>query len=217
MDFHKQGLTFQEIGDKLGLHCSIVSQNHQKMLLNPDPHQKIPAPGHPAKMTPRKLCCAAQAITSGTAVDAMDVKHQYFLEISVCTVQEQLSDIGLKGQVHHLVPYLMPRHHCLRLKWAKDHVDWTQEDWDKVWFSDESKFKLFGSDGHQWCRTRPGEEYLDRNMKQTVKHGGGNVMVWGCITPNGTGRLHRVEGHMNAIQYCNILSESLLGTITDYS
>jgi hypothetical protein len=58
---------------------------------------------------------------------------------------------------------------------------------------------------------------LDRNMKQTVKHGGGNVMVWGCITPNGTGRLHQVEGCMNAIQYCNILSESLLGTLTNYS
>jgi IS30 family transposase len=100
MDFHKQGLTFQEIGDKLGLHRSIVSRNHQKMLRNPDPYQKIPAPGRPAKMTPRKLRRAARAITSGTAVDAMDVKHQYFPEISVRTVQERLSDIGLKGRVH---------------------------------------------------------------------------------------------------------------------
>jgi hypothetical protein len=103
------------------------------------------------------------------------------------------------------------------VKWAEDHVDWTQEDWDKVWFSDELKFKLFGSDGCQWCRRRPGKEYLDHNVKQTVKHRGENVMVWRCITPNGTGRLHRVEGRMNAIQYCNILSESLLGTLTDYS
>ena len=115
------------------------------------------------------------------------------------------------------MPYLKARHWHLRLKWAEDHVDWTQEDWDKVWFSDESKFKLFGSDCHQWCRRRPGEEYLDHNVKQTVKHRGGNVMVWGCITPNGTGRLHQVEGRMNAIQYCNILSESLLGTLTNYS
>ena len=86
LNFHNQGLTFQEIGDKLGLHCSVVSRNHQKMLQNPDPYQKTPAPGCPAKMTPSKLRCAARAITNGTAVDATDVKRQYFPEISVRTV-----------------------------------------------------------------------------------------------------------------------------------
>jgi|SRR5882762_5355163 len=102
------------------------------MLQNPDPYQKTPTPGHPAKMTPRKLRRAARAITNGTAVDATDVKCQYFPEISVRTVQERLSDIGLKGRVCHSVPYLKAQHRCLRLKWAEDHVDWTQEDWDKV-------------------------------------------------------------------------------------
>ena len=56
------------------------------MLQNPDPYQKTPAPGCPAKMTPSKLRCAARAITNGTAVDATDVKRQYFPEISVRTV-----------------------------------------------------------------------------------------------------------------------------------
>lgn len=42
-------------------------------------------------------------------------------------------------------------------------------------------------------------------------------MVWGCITPNGAGRLHRDEGKMNAIQCCHIFEESLLGTLSDQS
>lgn len=79
-----------------------------------------------------------------------------------------------------------------------------------MWFSDESKFNLVGSDGKQYCRRRQGEEYLDRNIKKTVKHGGGSLMVWGW-----TGRLHRVKGTMNASQYCNILTESLLGSLAD--
>jgi len=57
---------------------------------------------------------------------------------------------------------------------------------------------------------------MDRNVKQTVKHGGGRIMVWGCITPQGTGRLHLINGNMNAEQYCQILEESLLGTLRDY-
>ena len=41
-------------------------------------------------------------------------------------------------------------------------------------------------------------------------------MVWGCITKDGPGRLHCIEGTMNVQQYCAILTESLLGTLSDY-
>jgi hypothetical protein len=65
-------------------------------------------------------------------------------------------------------------------------------------------------------RRRPGKEFLDQNVKKTVKHGGGSVNVWGCITPCGVRHLHCVVGNMNAGQYCKILTESLLGTLGDY-
>ena len=40
-------------------------------------------------------------------------------------------------------------------------------------------------------------------------------MVWSCLTWDGPGRLHQVEGRMNAEQYCNILEESFLGTLSN--
>lgn len=40
-------------------------------------------------------------------------------------------------------------------------------------------------------------------------------MVWGCILYDRPGRLHQVEGKMGAKQYCEILSESLLGSLAD--
>ena len=102
-------------------------------------------------------------------------------------------------------------------KWAEEVADWSEEDWDLVLFSDESQFNLFGSDGRQWCWRRVGEECLLRNVKKRVKHGGGSLMVWGCITPWGVGRLHRIKGNMDSKQYCSILEQSLLGTLHDYS
>ena len=52
-------------------------------------------------------------------------------------------------------------------------------------------------------------------MDKKVKHGGGSLMVWGCISWDGPGRLHRIEGTLNAKQYCRILEESLLGSLED--
>src|SRR5436189_6242119 len=77
-------------------------------------------------------------------------------------------------------------------------------------------FFFFGSEGKIYCHRRDGERYKDQNVKVTVKHGGGSLMVWGVITRWGTGRLIRVEGNMDRFQYVNILKQGLLGTLSDY-
>ncbi|KAF8596990.1 hypothetical protein BDV93DRAFT_410295, partial [Ceratobasidium sp. AG-I] len=50
-----------------------------------------------------------------------------------------------------------------------------------------------------------------------VKHGGGSVMVWGCITAQGVGRLYRIDGRLTAVRYTEILGTELLGTLHDHS
>jgi len=42
-----------------------------------------------------------------------------------------------------------------------------------------------------------------------VKHGVGNIMLWGCFSAKGTGKLIRAEGRMNRAMYCEILSQNL--------
>ena len=46
-------------------------------------------------------------------------------------------------------------------------------------------------------RRRIGEDLLLEYIQQTVKFGGGSVMVWGCISCEGTGAITKVEGRMN--------------------
>ena len=40
-------------------------------------------------------------------------------------------------------------------------------------------------------------------------------MVWGCMTSRGFGCLIRIEGNMDAVQYCQVLDEGLIGTLAD--
>jgi hypothetical protein len=44
----------------------------------------------------------------------------------------------------------------------------------------------------------------------TVKHGGVSIMLWGCLSAAGTGRLVRIQGKMNRAKYREILEENLL-------
>ena len=41
----------------------------------------------------------------------------------------------------------------------------------------------------------------DECLNPTVKHGGGSILVWGCLTVNGVGDLVRIYRIMNAEKY----------------
>ena len=51
-----------------------------------------------------------------------------------------------------------------RLDWAKNHVTWDDEKWNKIVFSDEKKFNLDGSDGchSHWHDLRKGKNVSSR-------------------------------------------------------
>ena len=73
-----------------------------------------------------------------------------------------------------------------------------------MWPSFLKRLGTPGLDGvnHVWWQ--PGEEYKDKCVLPAVKHGGGSVMVWGCM------ELQFIEGTMNADMYCDILKPSMI-------
>ena len=209
-------MSFRKIGSLLGMDSSTVFRNYKVVKQTGDVYYRPPKSGRPRKLSSRDLRHAEIILSRGSARDGVDVQRQLFPTVDPRTVQRRLSEIGLHGRARRNKPYLSRSVVAQRKKWAEGVERWDIRNWQLVIFSDESKFNLFGSDGRQWCRRRVGEAFLDRNVNKTVKHGGGSVMVWGCITSRGVGRLHRINGIMDAKKYCAILEESLLGTLRDY-
>ena len=56
-------------------------------------------------------------------------------------------------------------------------MSWTVKDWSKIFFSDESKFMLFSSDGIRYIRCPVGDRLNPKYQLPTIKYGGRNVMA----------------------------------------
>ena len=102
------------------------------------------------------------------------------IKISMHTISQRHNEINLNSWVTSMKPYISEKNKMNWLKFATEHIIWTEEQWDCVHFSNESKFNLFGCD-RRFLRCSPKERYSPQCTKSNVKFGRGSVMVLGMV------------------------------------
>lgn len=180
---------------------------------------KTPKGGRPKRLSEQDVRSCIKHVTSGGAETAAEASKRLSeatgRRISASTVRRVLKKSGLQAREKQIKPKLSIKHIRDRLRFAQEHKDWTIDDWKRVVFSDESKINRFNSDGRSWCWIRDGESLQPRQVKQTVKHGGGSVMIWGCMTYNGGGSVIQIKGIMDQHLYRKILADELVPTVDE--
>lgn len=77
-------------------------------------------------------------------------------------------------------------------------------------FTDETKINRVSSDDKPYVRRPKSKDIDPRYTRPTLKHGGGSIMIWGAMHWRGVGPIHKIEGRMDRVQYCNILQNVML-------
>ncbi len=158
----------------------------------------LPRTGTLCKISPRGASMIMRTVRNQPRTTQEDLDNDLKAagtRVTKITIGNRLHCEGLKSCSARKVPLLKKAHVQAHL-FAND----SEENWVEVLWSDETKVQLFGIDTTRrvWRRNAA---YDPKNTIPTVKHGGENIMLWGCFLAKGTGQLHRIKGTMDGAMH----------------
>ncbi|GBN02886.1 hypothetical protein AVEN_153238-1 [Araneus ventricosus] len=83
------------------------------------------------------------------------------------------------------------------------------DEWKRVAWSDESRFRIHHVDGRVRVRRLPCEQLLSSCTTGHTQAGGGGIMLWGTFSWAALGLVVVVEQTMKAANYLNIIADQL--------
>ncbi|GFU44318.1 transposable element Tcb1 transposase [Trichonephila clavipes] len=121
------------------------------------------------------------------------------------TISRHLAEANLKSMRLFRALLLTPEHRQLRLQWCQARSMWNVTDWQKVVFSDESRFVLGEDDNRVRVWRRPGERYnfFHTVLRHTARKAG--VIVWGAISYDSQLTLIVMRGTLTGQRYVDYI------------
>lgn len=213
IELHKKGQTLRKIGETVGRrHTSIRNViYHFKKTGCLVPKSR---PGRPPKLTQREQRAVINAVQQNCRTPASkiaeNIQRTFGKVVSSETVRRILKKSEYQCRVARKKPFISRVNRQKRIDFAKSHINKPPQFWKQVIFSDESKFCIFGMKGRQLIWRKPCSALQPKNLCPTVKHGGGGIMVWGCMSSNGVGNLEFIPSTMDSTLYIEILKRNLV-------
>ncbi|GFX20436.1 transposable element Tcb1 transposase [Trichonephila clavipes] len=113
-------------------------------------------------------------------------------QISRKTVARRLRGGGLYARRPFVCVPWTRQHRTAHLQWCREHLNWTEQDWACVLFSDESRISLSSDCRRQLIWRESGTAYRPENIQEKDRYPTCSIMVWAGIMINGRTRLQVV-------------------------
>ena len=190
-----QGRSQRDVAQQFGVHKSTISRLVQSIRatgrLTDRPRSRRPRVTTQRQERRIRLVHFRNRLKTATEIASEIRTHGR----RVCprTVRNRLREFDLRPRPPSVGPNLTPRRCQRRMQWLRAHApNWFRlADWQRVMFSDESRFSLQWSDRRQRVYRRLGEQYSDACVRgrqiwgSGVHNGLGWDFSWGENTPSG--------------------------------
>ena len=138
------------------------------------------------------------------------IKNDLEIDCHPCTYARVLSKENIHGRVRRCAHPITEANRLERLSFARSVANWTNVDWSKVLFSDETIIPSVYSNNEQWCLRRPNEQWLPENTKPDKNRFSPiQLNAWGCIAASGVGTLYLTTDTFDGPFYLKILKDCL--------
>lgn len=170
--------------------------------------------GRPPKVTEQLNRVIIREVKKNPRISAPNIasiiSESQNAQLNPQTIRNTLKKAGYNGRNARKKGLVSKANKTKRLNFAIHHANKPQSFWNKILWSDESKFELFSTKRKVIVWRKPRTEMDPKNLVPTVKHGGGSVMIWGCMAASGAGKLVFIDGRMDQFVYRNILEQNLM-------
>ncbi|GFW22130.1 transposable element Tcb1 transposase [Trichonephila clavipes] len=160
-------------------------------------HAQKTGPGATRKTTRREDRKIVRQALMDPTVTRSTIREDVGLAIVPQTIFRHFSEANLKSKrPFHVLP-LTPEHRQLRLQWCQARSMWNVTDWQKVVFSNESRFVL-GTDDNRALVSGTIPPTVLRHTARTA-----GVMVWGAIAYDSRSTLIVMRGTLTDQRYAD--------------
>jgi hypothetical protein len=139
-----------------------------------------------------------------------EIKNELELDVSARTIRRRLDEVGLYGRVARVERDFTELELKKRIAFAEGFAHWTETDWEKVIFSDETHFDRFGH-GRQWVQ-RPYASAFESPYLNHAPRITESIGLWACFCARGIGQAEIYVGEYDSQRYCSMLYANLLAT-----
>ncbi|GFU15635.1 transposable element Tc1 transposase, partial [Trichonephila clavipes] len=104
-----------------------------------------------------------------------NVKNNFAKSCNPETIHRVLRKAGYQGRNIRRKPFVCKVNRKKGIDFAKGNEKQDRNFWNSMIFSDDSKFNIYGSDEHQKVCRKANAALEPKNMRGTVKNGGGSI------------------------------------------
>ncbi|GBM28826.1 hypothetical protein AVEN_43550-1 [Araneus ventricosus] len=189
------GTSITETSRLVGSSRSAVVSIHAKWINDGDNSSRRQGVGRPRVIKEKGRRRLSHLVKQNRCQTVAHLTAQYNAgpnaSVSEHTVQRTLLDMGLCSRRPTRVPLLTKRHRQLHIQWAREDRDWTMDEWQRVAWSDESRFIITSMvvSGYAVCQANSYSPLLQQVIHRLVVA----VLCFGDVLMGGFGPVVMVE------------------------